>query len=362
MRARFCLALFIFLAWTFSAEGATQAHMVQVIHQSATTTTLQVNTDPTLTTNEVPLSIQVTPSNGLIIPNGGVVVSDGSAVLGIFAVANNTASGVVNITSAGTHMLVGCYENTDNYAPSCSNPVTVTLSSVKPPPTSPAPPSSPTPPTSSAPPSSPTPPTSSAPPSSPTPPTSPAPPSSPTPPTSPAPPSSPTPPTSPAPPGSPTAIYRLQQTAASSVVDAPHPFIDKLSVIPDKGFVGVVQLSCQVSAYKCELSPSSLTFSGDGKTQVVQVSFIPSTTALGSLFGLSIFGLMGTRFKKRYSISTKLILMVAVCAFFGLAGCGPIIAVPFGAENYTMLVNSSSGSYSQAVTYQIQVDTIGPKQ
>jgi len=344
MRVRFFLILFIGLAWTLSAEGATQAHIVQVVHQAPTTTTVLVNGAPNTGTNMVSLSMQVVSTNGLVVPNGAISISDGDTVLGAFGVASGMAGGVVSIASAGTHLLIGCYLNTDNYAPSCSAPVAVTLTS----------PSGPGSPTSPLPPTSPTSPTSPTAPSSPTPPTSPAPPTSPTPPSSPA------PPTSPAPPSSPTGLYQLQQGTASSVIDAPHPFIDKLSVIPSKNFVGVVQLSCRVSAYKCELSPSSLTFSGDGKTQTIQVSFIPSATALGGLFGLSIFGVVGVR-SKRYPISKKLILIVAVCTLIGLAGCGPTIAVPFGAENYTMLVSSSSGTYSQAVTYQIRVDTAGTK-
>jgi hypothetical protein len=43
---------------------------------------------------------------------------------------------------------------------------------------------------------------------------------------------------------------------------------------------------------------------------------------------------------------------------FGLAGCGPDVSFPIDWTNLTMRVNATSGTYSQAVTYQIQVDTI----
>jgi hypothetical protein len=334
MRTGFCVTLFICLAWPVSAEGSTQAHMVQVIHQAATTTSLRVIADPVTRTNQVSVSIQVTSPNGWVVPNGAVFVSDGPTLLGAFGIVNGNASGAVNIASLGSHQLVGCYGNTDNYMPSCSSPVAITLSS-------PVVPGSPT---------------------SPTPPNSPTPPGPPTPPASPFPPTSPAPPTFPAPPSSPAALYKLQQGIPSSVINAPNLFIDKLSVIPEKGFVGIVQLSCKVSAYQCELSPSSLTFSGDGRTQTVQVQFIPSMTILRGILGLSIFGLMRIRPQKRYSISSRLIVMMAVCAVFCLTGCGPNVFVPFNAQSYTMLVNSSSGTYSQAVTYEIQVDTNGSKQ
>jgi hypothetical protein len=159
------------------------------------------------------------------------------------------------------------------------------------------------------------------------------------------------------------APYTLQQGISSSVINAPTPFVDKLKVIPATGFVGVVQLACQVPAYKCALSPSSVTFSGNGKTQTVQVTFIPSTTAaVAGLLGLPLIGLVGTRFKRRGSIPAKLVVLAGAGALLTLTGCGPIVSVPLDAANYTMLVNSTSGNYSQAVSYDIQVDTAGTKE
>jgi hypothetical protein len=288
MCVRFCLALLFCLLWTSSAEGSTQASLVQVVHQAPSTTYLQVPPGSAAhTAGDVTLNVQVFSSNGLTIPNGIVVVSDGSTSLGRFPVYNGNATGTINIQSLGTNELTACYLNSDNYGPSCSSPVMVT----------------------SLPP------------------------------------------------------YALQQGTSSSVINAPSPFVDKLKVIPAKGFAGVVQLSCHVPAYKCELSPSSVAFSGDGQTQTVQVTFIPSTTAaLAGLLGLPLIGLVGTGFKRRGSISAKLVVLASAGALLGLTGCGPIVSVPLDAANYTMLVNSTSGTYSQAVSYNIRVDTAGTNQ
>jgi hypothetical protein len=157
--------------------------------------------------------------------------------------------------------------------------------------------------------------------------------------------------------------YTLQQGISSSEINAPSPFVDKLKVIPSRGFVGVVQLACQVPAYKCALIPSSVTFSGDGQTQIVQASFIPSTsTALAGLLGLPLIGLISAGFKRKASISAKLIVLASAGVLLALTGCGPIVSVPINAANYTMLVNSTSGTYSQAVSYDIRVDTVGTNQ
>jgi hypothetical protein len=287
MCVRFCLALLFGLLWTSSAEGSTQASLVQVVRQAPTTTYLQVPAGPAHPAGEVTVIIQVVSSNGLTIPNGTVAVSDGATSLGEFAVSNGNATGAISVESLGTHQLTACYLNSDNFAPSCSSPVMLT----------------------SLPP------------------------------------------------------YTLQQGISSSVINAPSPFIDRLKVIPAKGFVGVVQLECQAPAYKCSLSPSSVAFSGDGQPQTVQVSFIPSTTtSLAGLLGLPLIGLIRTGFKRRASISAKLIVLVSGGALLALAGCGPIVSVPFNTASYTIVVNSTSGTYSQAVSYDIHVDTVGTNQ
>jgi hypothetical protein len=93
------------------------------------------------------------------------------------------------------------------------------------------------------------------------------------------------------------------------------------------------------------------------------VTFIPSTTgALASLLGFPLIGLVGAGLKRRRSISAKLLVLVGAGALLALTGCGPIVSVPLDAANYTMLVNSTSGTYSQAVSYDIRVDTAGTKQ
>jgi hypothetical protein len=159
------------------------------------------------------------------------------------------------------------------------------------------------------------------------------------------------------------APYTLQQGISSSVINAPSPFVDQLKVIPAKGFVGMVQLACQVPAYTCTLSPSSVAFSGDGQTQTVKVTFSPSTNAaLAGLLGLPLVGIVGIRFKRRRSIPSIMALLVGCFALLVLSGCGPIVSVPFSTADYTLQVNSTSGSYSQAVSYDIRVGTAGTNQ
>jgi hypothetical protein len=287
MCVRFCCLALFFGLWTLSAEGSTQASLIQVVRQAPTTTYLQVPASPAHPAGEITVTVQVVSSNGLTIPNGAVTVSDGLTSLGEFAVSNGNATGVVSVESLGTHELTACYLNSDNYSPSCSNPVMLTS----------------------------------------------------------------------------LAPYTLQQGISSSVINAPSPFVDKLKVIPAKGFAGVVQLGCQVPAYKCSLSPSSVAFSGDGQTQTVRVSFIPSTTTtLAGLLGLPLIGLIHTGLRRRTSISAKLIVFVSAGALLALTGCGPIVSLPINTANYTMVVNSTSGIYSQAVSYDIHVDTVGTKQ
>jgi hypothetical protein len=155
------------------------------------------------------------------------------------------------------------------------------------------------------------------------------------------------------------APYILQQSNPSAVVENSNPFVDKLSVIPAKGFVGVVQLACQVTSDQCHLSPSSVSFSGDGKPQVVETSFIPSPSSPAAGFiAIPLIGFIGFRLCRKRSRLRAPAFVVAVIMLFGLAGCGPDVSFPIDWTNLTMRVNATSGTYSQAVTYQIQVDTI----
>jgi hypothetical protein len=159
------------------------------------------------------------------------------------------------------------------------------------------------------------------------------------------------------------APYFLQQGTSSGLVEASKPFVDKLRVIPANGFSGLVHLSCQVPSNQCNLSPTSVSFSGNGEPQIVETSFIPSppTPSIGFLM-LPLVSLVGFQIRRARKIVRSLSLLTGVAALLGLTGCGPIASIPVDVTNLTMVVNSTSGAYSQAVTYQIQVDTDIPKQ
>jgi hypothetical protein len=154
------------------------------------------------------------------------------------------------------------------------------------------------------------------------------------------------------------APYLLKQTDPSGTVDAPKAFVDNLKVVPTKGFSGVVRLNCQVSSYSCNLSPSSLSFSGDGNVQIVKASFSPvATSTSAELFGIPIIGFLGWLIKRGRHGCSNLWLLLCSAALLCVLGCGPVISVPVNGANQTMIVNSTSGSYSQTVTYQIQVES-----
>jgi Bacterial Ig-like domain (group 3) len=158
------------------------------------------------------------------------------------------------------------------------------------------------------------------------------------------------------------APYSLQQGTSSGLVEASKPFVDKLKIIPANGFSGVVHLSCQVPSNQCNLSPSSVSFSGNGEPQVVETSFIPSPPAASSGFIILPFaGIIALQIKRTRKIVRRLSFLAGVAALLGLTGCGPINLIPIDVTDFTMVVNSTSGAYSQAVTYQIQVDTDIPK-
>ena len=157
------------------------------------------------------------------------------------------------------------------------------------------------------------------------------------------------------------APYALQQTSESGVINAPSTFSDKLKVIPAASFSGLVQLACAAPANGCSLSTSSLKFSGDGVTQLVEVSFAPSTASpLAGFMILPFIGLVVVPTKRRTVRGMAFLVGLGVLAFG--TGCGPVVSIPFSKANYSVLINSTSGAYSQAVTYDIQVDTTGTKQ
>jgi hypothetical protein len=125
----------------------------------------------------------------------------------------------------------------------------------------------------------------------------------------------------------------------------------------------LVHLSCQVPSNQCNLSPTSVSFSGNAEPQIVETSFIPSPSGPSSgLLMLPFVGLVGLQIRRARKIVRSLSFLVGVAALLGLTGCGPIISIPVDVTDFTMVVNSTSGAYSQAVTYQIQVDTDIPKQ
>ena len=153
------------------------------------------------------------------------------------------------------------------------------------------------------------------------------------------------------------APYTLQQSKMSAVIENSDPFTDKLTVIPAKGFVGIVQLVCRVPSDQCRLSPASVSFSGDGRPQVVETSFIPSPpSSTAGFIVVPLMALIGFSRKRKWS--HILIASITVTMVLGLVGCGPVVSVPLDLNNVTMRVNATSGSYSQSVMYQIQVDTV----
>jgi Bacterial Ig-like domain (group 3) len=152
--------------------------------------------------------------------------------------------------------------------------------------------------------------------------------------------------------------YVLEQGTETALISAPKVFVDKLKVVPAMNFSGIVQLTCQVSSDSCDLQPSTVSFSGDGKAQIVDVSFSPTpmTTSAGFI-GVPLAGLIGLLVTKKCKRSSGIALFVCSTVFLCLAGCGPVVSIPVNVAGHTILVNSTSGPYSQAVTYQIQVAT-----
>jgi hypothetical protein len=59
-------------------------------------------------------------------------------------------------------------------------------------------------------------------------------------------------------------------------------------------------------------------------------------------------GLIRIGFRRRASISAKLIVLTSAGALLAFTGCGPIVSLPLDTANYIMLVNSTSGTYCQS--------------
>ena len=271
-----------------SAYASTQAHLVQLVQQAPTVTSIQSpGGSAALATTRAALVIQVVSASGLVVPDGSVAVSDGSTILGSATIISGTANITESFLSLGVHHLIACYSGDANFAPSCSSPTS--LDTVAP--------------------------------------------------------------------------YTLQQTNSSVTIEGSIAFTDKLSIIPAKGFVGVVQLACQVPANSCRLSPSSVSFSGNGKPLVVEASFIPSPSPpTASFIALPLIGIIGFQINRKHNQSRLLAFLLTATLLLGLTGCGPFVAIPFNSANFAMSVKATSGGYSQAVMYQIQIDTDIAKQ
>jgi hypothetical protein len=272
----------LFLLLTASVGASTQATLTQLVRPALTATLLEQPSGALFASTAVPLTIEVTSSNGLIVPSGTVTLTDNYNVIGNATVSNGTATFNQKIPFTGDHQFVACYAGIANFSASCSAPLSI--SALLP--------------------------------------------------------------------------YLLEQTSPSGTVAAPKVFVDNLKVIPTKGFSGVVQLNCQVSSYSCNLSPSSVSFSGNGNVQIVKASFTPvATPTSAGLLGLPIVGMLGFLIKKRRGRSGNMRFLLCSAVLLCIVGCGPVISVPVSRATQTMLVNSTSGAYSQTVTYQIQVET-----
>jgi hypothetical protein len=149
--------------------------------------------------------------------------------------------------------------------------------------------------------------------------------------------------------------YTLQQSSESGSVIGTAPFVDNLSVIPAKGFSGTVQLSCQVQAAKCTLTPSIVNFLAEGGDQAVKASFIPLGTTPATGFILApLLGLLIAKRRRKLVFVRVFIFLCGAGMLFGLAGCHGL-SYPIDTSIATMKVSAISGSYSQAVTYQITI-------
>jgi len=273
--------IFTFLA-TASAYASTQAHLVQVVQQAPTTTSVESPSGVVLATQGVPLTIRIVAPNGLVVPDGSVVLSDGSTVISNTPVVAGTATMAEIFSLPGAHQLTACYSGDTNFLPSCSASIPLTA----------------------------------------------------------------------------TAPYVLKQTEPSATIVNAASFSDELSVIPAKGFVGVVQLGCQAPSGQCSISPSSLSFSGDGRPQTVKASLVPPVPlAKAAFIVLPLITFFGFRSCRKLNRARLMALLLVTTMLFGLAGCGPNLFVPINTTNLSMQVNAASGAYSQSVTYQIQVDT-----
>jgi hypothetical protein len=152
--------------------------------------------------------------------------------------------------------------------------------------------------------------------------------------------------------------YTLEPTNNSGTVSASTTFSDQLKVVPAAGFVGVVNLACQVPSGQCGISNTSLTFSGNSLPQSVKASFVPSIPSSTIAFLLPFVGALVSKLNRRRIRKSIAVFSIGSAMIFCLTGCGPLVAFPY-VPPITMLVDATSTTYSQAVSYQIQVNTGG---
>jgi hypothetical protein len=152
------------------------------------------------------------------------------------------------------------------------------------------------------------------------------------------------------------APYVLEQSESSGLITTSATFTDRLNIIPAKGFAGTVQLSCQTQEGRCNLSTTSLSFSGNSEPQIVKASFTPPPPVSSTVSLLApLLGIVGYRNRRR-RLATIVLGIIASAAFLcGLTGCHAL-SYPFVAASDSMTISATSGSYNQTVSYQITVN------
>jgi Bacterial Ig-like domain (group 3) len=279
MTAKSLLIALVCSATSTLVHASTQAHLVQIVQEAPTATTVQAPEGLSLAATGVPLTVNVVATSGPAVPNGTALLSDGSTAIDSVSIVNGTAHSTETFSSLGLHQLSVCYIGTANFLPSCSASISLTV----------------------------------------------------------------------------LAPYVLEQSKASGVITTAATFSDKLSVIPAKGFVGTVQLSCQVQEGKCDLSATSLSFTGNSEPQVVNASFIPAAQLPPSIsFIAPLLGIIGYSNRRKRFVTVVGIFAGAIL-LCGLAGCHAL-SYPFVPESDSMAVSAKSNSYSQVASYKITVN------
>jgi hypothetical protein len=130
MKPRFWSSVIVCTAISITAPAATQAHYVQVVNKAPTITTVQASTLSAFAGTPIVLAVRITTPNSTVAPDGTVILTDGASALVSASLVNGTASITKNLPSLGNHQMKVCYLGGDNFAASCSMPLT--LSSLPP--------------------------------------------------------------------------------------------------------------------------------------------------------------------------------------------------------------------------------------